>query len=308
VTSPPSTTTLVTGLGWPECPRWHDGRLWFVDMFMRKVHNVASTGGAVETVLEVDAIPAGLGWLPDNSLIVVSMADRKLLRLKDGNLTEYADLSDILPDAPNDMVIDESGTCYVSNLGRVLRAGGGEYDYEPVPIAMVPLDGQPKLSGAIAISPNGMAIHPSGRFFVAEPMNSSIKSFSIGEGGILESGSAFAAFPQGTIPDGICVDANAAVWFGSPVTREVIQVRENAEILTRLSWGSDGPVPVAPTLGGPDGSDLFVCIGDVTPHFEPLSALKAPNGRIEPIPQTVDRELVGRIDSVRVDAKRGGLP
>jgi sugar lactone lactonase YvrE len=276
-------------------------------MFLRTVNNV-STDGDVKHVCDVDAIPGGLGWLPDDSLIIVAMSDRKLLRFHEGSLTEYADLRGLLPDAANDLVIDESGTCYVSNLGRIPRPGGGEYDFEPTQIAIVPLGGSPALMEAFAITPNGMAIHPSGRFFVAEPLNSSIRVFSIGEGGVLHSGKPFVSFPKGITPDGICVDAEGTVWLGSPGSREIIRVRDGGEVVTRLSWGSEGPMPVVCTLGGPDGSDLFVCLGDVTPHFEPPSSIKDPEARIEPIPQNVDRALVGRIDSVRVDAKRGGLP
>src|SRR5262245_59659188 len=103
---------LIGGLGFPEGPRWHEGQLWFSDFGDRVVRAVDMEGTARE-VLHLPARPSGLGWLPDGSLLVVSMTDRRVLRTTHGNTAEHADLSSFTPTACNDMVVDASGNAYV---------------------------------------------------------------------------------------------------------------------------------------------------------------------------------------------------
>jgi sugar lactone lactonase YvrE len=89
--------TLVSGRAFLEGPRWHDGALYVSDMHAHEVLRV-TTDGAVEVVATLEAAPSGLGWLPDGSLLIVSMDDRKLLCLDAGREpTEHADLSTLAP-------------------------------------------------------------------------------------------------------------------------------------------------------------------------------------------------------------------
>jgi len=80
--------TLVGGLDFGEGPRWHDGRLWYSDFYQHRVSAV-SLDGVRETVLELDDHPSGLGWLPDGRLLVVSMRNKRVLRVEpDGAVVE----------------------------------------------------------------------------------------------------------------------------------------------------------------------------------------------------------------------------
>src|SRR5690349_17369644 len=109
-------TRWLEGFGFTEGPRWHDGRLWFSD-FGDCVVRSADSHAQVSEVLRVDARPSGLGWLADGSLLVVSMADRRLLRVREGRTFEHADLSRFADFSCNDMVVDDAGNAYVGHFG-----------------------------------------------------------------------------------------------------------------------------------------------------------------------------------------------
>ena len=97
--------TLIEGLAFGEGPRWRDGRLYYSDMHRHVVETV-DLDGSRETVCEVPGRPSGLGWLPDGRMLVVSMTDRRVLRLEPGgDLVEHADLSGLASEQCNDMVV-----------------------------------------------------------------------------------------------------------------------------------------------------------------------------------------------------------
>ena len=115
---------VLDGLAFGEGPRWHDGRLWFSDMHAHVVQAFDPTTGALETIAEVPGSPSGLGWDPNGDLLVVSMDDRRLLRLRAGGaLEEVADLSTYTEHPINDMVVSATGTAYVGSFGFNLHAG-----------------------------------------------------------------------------------------------------------------------------------------------------------------------------------------
>ena len=63
---------VLSGLGIPESPRWHEGRLWFCNWIDRQVMAVDLDGQA-EVMLTRDPAshPMGysIGWLPDGRLL-----------------------------------------------------------------------------------------------------------------------------------------------------------------------------------------------------------------------------------------------
>ena len=110
---------IADNLHFSEGPRWKDGKLWFSDFYHHAVMT-ADEMGNVEKIVDVPNQPSGLGWLPNGDLIIVSMLDRKLLKFKDGNLTEHADMSKLTPFRCNDMVVDKNGNAYVGNFGSIM--------------------------------------------------------------------------------------------------------------------------------------------------------------------------------------------
>jgi len=285
------TTLLIDGLGFPEGPRWHDGKLWFSDFRTKKVMTVDLEGNA-ETIAEVPGQPSGLGWLPDQTLLVVSMANRRLLRLHDGTLSEFADLSGLASSYCNDMVVDQSGMAYIGNFGSPLF----EQPYRPAEIVLVTPTGDARVVAREMAFPNGSVITPDGKtLVVAETLAARLTAFDIESDGSLSHRRVWAQFDDlGLLtqrldiidritPDGICLDAEGAVWIASPNARsELVRVREGGEITHRFELEH---TPFACMLGGPDRLTLFVL----------TSSLYESDGG-------------GQIETIRVDVPGAGLP
>ncbi len=265
--------TLVEGIVFGEGPRWHDGRLWFSDMHADCVMAVG-LDGACEKIVDVPGQPSGLGWLPDGRLLVVSMVDRRLLRLEGGQLVEHADLSNIATWHCNDMVVDGSGNAYVGNFG---------YDLEPeepvqveATMALVAMDGTVKPVADGFLFPNGMVITPDGKtLIVAETFGQKLTAFDIQSDGSLSNRRLFADLSP-SIPDGICLDAQGAIWVADPLTDECcFRVLEGGQVTHRIPTGRGC---YACMLGGPDRKTLFLMTAD---DFHREKVLDARSGKIE---------------------------
>ncbi len=268
--------TVLDGLAFGEGPRWHDGRLWFSDMHSQRVIALHPDGTA-ETIVEVPNDPSGLGWLPDGRLLVVSMRDRRVLRQEaDGSLVEHANLSDVAPFHCNDMVVDRLGRAYVGNFGWDLHGGGGP---RTTVLVRVDPDGSITVVAEELSFPNGMVISPDGAtLVVAESMGACLTAFDIAADGSLSNRRRWAALPQGNLPDGICLDADGAIWSACPITGHVLRVREGGEILDRLDTGRGGAF--ACMLGDDDRRTLYVCTAGTS---EPEACASARDARIERI-------------------------
>src|SRR3954463_8419706 len=78
-----------------EGPRWHSGRLWFVDCMAKTLLSLDASGTCERHARFEDDTPCGLGVLPDGRLIVLTMFRKRLMAYADGQLSLYADLSKI---------------------------------------------------------------------------------------------------------------------------------------------------------------------------------------------------------------------
>ena len=269
---------LIDGLRFPEGPRWHEDRFWFSDMHSQRVIAVDMDGNA-ETVCEVAADPSGLGWLPDGRLLVVSMKDRRLLRLDPGGLAEVADLSGIAAYHCNDMVVDARGRAYVGNFGFDLHAG---VPPAKASLALVHPDGRVEVAAKDLSFPNGTVITPDGRtLVVGESFGACLTAFDVAADGSLSNRREWAKL-QGAVPDGICLDAEGAIWVASPIGGVVLRVREGGEVAERIEVEMEA---FACMLGGPDGKTLFIC---TAPDSDPAKTGDC-RGRIEMVEVEVGR-------------------
>lgn len=263
--------TLLDGLTFPEGPRWHEGRLWFSDFYNYRVVALGLDGKA-ETMATVPECPSGLGWMPDGSLLVVSMLDRRLLRQTVDGLVTHADLSSIAGGPCNDMAVDAAGRAYVGNFGYERFRGEAA---RPAKLARVDPDGTATVVADDMLFPNGTVITPDGkRMIVGESMGNRLTSFDIGPDGGLSNRRVFAATPD-LVPDGICLDADGAIWVADPRHNRVVRIREGGEITDTIAL--PGRNAYACMLGGPDRRTLFIC---TAPGSGPDRAGKT-DGKIE---------------------------
>lgn len=175
--------TLAGGGAFFESPRWHDGRLWVSDYWRHQVLAI-SPQGVADTVVEVPGSPSGLGWLPDGTLLVVSMLDRKLLRVADGATTLHADLSAHSSPQGNDMVVDATGRAYVGTIDFE-----GFAELPTTNLLRVDPDGSVAVAAQGLSFPNGMVLTPDeSTLIVAESWAQRLTAFDVGPDGSLATG------------------------------------------------------------------------------------------------------------------------
>lgn len=276
-------SVLLSGLAFPEGPRWHDGRLWFSDMHDDHVRTVDLEGNA-EKKIEVPGQPSGLGWLPDGRLLVVSMVDRKLLRLDGDELSEVADLGPYATWHCNDMVVDSHGRAYVGNFGWDIETSAPPVTAKLVLVA--PETGA-RVVAEDLMFPNGTVLTPDGKTLIlGESFAARLTAFDVEDDGSLHGRRVWAAL-EGAIPDGICLDAEGAIWSACPVSGQVLRVHEGGEVSERIQVDD---LAYACMLGGPQRRHLFICTAKSSQRDECRA------------------QRAGHIEVVEVDVPGAGLP
>lgn len=291
---------VVDGFHYLEGPRWYKNALWFVDFYTNGVYRINSEGTA-EKIVHVEQQPSGLGWLPDGRMLVVSMRDRKILRLEaKGELVVHADIREHCTGHANDMVVAPNGNAYVGNFGFDLMGGA---DYKDASLVLVRPDGSSQIVAEGLAFANGMVISEDQKtLIVNELFGNRISQFDIKDDGTLGPRRDFASF--GTLgdepnvgirierakilPDGLALDAEGAVWFADTVNHRAVRMAEGGKILETVNTESEGVFAVA--LGGSDSKTLFMC---TAPDWDEASR-KA--------------ETKGRMLSVTVEVGHAGMP
>jgi sugar lactone lactonase YvrE len=245
---------VAEGFSFLEGPRWRDGRLYCSDMGAGRVVRIDPATGEAETLAAVAESPSGLGWLPDGRLLVVSMRDRRLLRLeRDGRLAVHADLSSLVDHWCNDMVVDDAGRAYVGNFGYEAFSGGAQ---QPTHLVAVEPDGRARVVADGLVFPNGAAItQDRRRLVVAETFAHRLTVFEIRPDGGLSAGRLFADLVDGSA-DGIAIDAEDAVWVACFAQSEFRRVHEGGRVSAVVSVPDEHAVACA--LGGEDRRTLFL--------------------------------------------------
>ncbi len=287
----PKISTLIEKLGFPEGPRWHEGRLWFSDFRHKKVRAV-DLDGKVEEIVKLDDQPSGLGWLPNGDMLIVSMIKRQLLKFSQGELSVFADLSAMASHWCNDMVVDSRGYAYVGNFGAPLETPAAKL----AEMILVKPDGSSQIVARDLAFPNGAVITPDGKtLIVGETYAARLTAFDINIDGSLCNRRVWAQFDElgvvrdrkilrnRILPDGICIDAENAVWIASPnQNAELVRVKEGGDIVDRIRVNT---FPYACMLGGEDRKTLFMLTSDLSKEGD-----------------------VGKIETVQVNSPGVGFP
>jgi sugar lactone lactonase YvrE len=244
---------LLAGIAFGEQPRWHDGRLWFSDWGAGEVIAVDPNGNS-QVMLHVGSFPCCADWLPDGRLLVVSTRNSLLLRREpDGSLVTHADLGSVSsPAAGNELVVDGRGNAYVNGGGFNLMAGE---PFAPGIIALATPNGSARRVADNLAFPNGMLVTADNRMLiVAESYARRLTAFDIEADGGLANRRVWAELGDG-VPDGICLDAEGAVWYGDVPNKRCVRVAKGGEVLQTIELDRGC---FACALGGPDRRTLFM--------------------------------------------------
>ena len=263
-------STLLEGGAFFESPRWHDGRWWVSDFYRYRVLTV-DTDGREQEQLEVEGQPSGLGWMPDGSLLVVSMRDRRILRwTSDAGASLHADVSEYCGGHLNDMVVDGHGRAYAGNFGFDLDSLA---DPEPTVLVRVDPDGTASVAAEDMLFPNGSVITPDGRtLIVGETGGARYTAFTIADDGSLTDRRVWAQLaptpPMTTLmemlsqlrfgPDGCTFDAEEHIWSADEVTARCLRIAPDGEVVEEIAMPA-GLDCFACMLGGDDGRTLLIC-------------------------------------------------
>jgi len=259
--TPVTPKMLLDGGRYFEGPRWHAGRLWFVDCLNRTLLSLTPSGECEQHARTDDDTPCGLGILPDGRIAVLTMFRKRLMACADGRLSLYADLSGVAKGTIDDMIIDGLGRANVGDLG---------FDLPPPPdrgpvgrIILVMPDGSARVVADGLRFPNGIAISADHRrLVVAEMEGDCLVEYDVADDGSLEFRRRFGSMKA---PDGICLDREGAVWVASYDEDAFIRVGRDGQELQRMEVA--GRRAIACALGGPERRTLF-CLSAATSHAE----------------------------------------
>jgi sugar lactone lactonase YvrE len=252
---------LLDGGRYFEGPRWHAGRLWFVDCMERTLLSLSLSGEREQHAKFEGDTPCGTGILPDGRLVVLTMFRKHLMSYADGRLSPYADLSGIATGTIDDMIIDGLGRVYVGDLG---------FDMPPPPdrgacgrIILLMPDGAARVVAEGLRFPNGIAVSADNRrLVVAEMDGACLANYDIEPDGDLKLRGRFGSMKS---PDGICLDQQGAVWVAAFEEGAFIRLDRSGHELQRIEV--PGRRAIACALGGPERRTLF-CLSAATSHEE----------------------------------------
>ena len=247
----PELQTLMTDIMFGESPRWHGDRLWFADWGAQELIAVDLEGKS-EIIVRIPSFPFCIDWLPDGRLLIVSARDRLLLRWEpDGSLVTHTDLSNLSDHPWNDIVVDGLGNAYIGNIGFDFPGG----EFAPGIVALVTPEGSAQQVADDVAFPNGMVVTPdTSTLILAESYANRLTAFDIAADGSLSNRRVWADLEDG-VPDGICLDAENAVWYGDVPNKRCVRVREGGEVLQTIDLDRGC---FACTLGGVDRRTLFL--------------------------------------------------
>jgi sugar lactone lactonase YvrE len=270
--------TLVdaaTGLRFTESPRWHDGKLWFLDIHDNRIKTV-DLSGSVGTAIELPFIPNGFGLTPEGTILVGDAFQRRIYRWTGTVLEQVADISGVTEFCLSDGIVDAQGRLYVGDI-RYNFLDPEAKPAETCVIVMVDAEGRASVVADKLFFPNGMVITPDGQtLIVGETLGHRLTAFDVHDDGSLVNRRVWAQLPSSVSPDGICLDAQGGVWCANPEGADsVLRVREGGDITDRIKLATNA---YAVMLGGPERRHLFI---SVSASHDPAEIKRNPSASIQ---------------------------
>jgi sugar lactone lactonase YvrE len=266
----PRARQLLAGLTMVESARWHDDRLWFAHWGAGEVVAVDLDGRAEVMAAGPPRMGWSIDWLPDGRLITTGPS--VVRHEPDGTVVTHCDRGG------NEIAIDPLGHLYVNGFDFDFLGGGPP---EPGWINLVAPDGTYRQVAGDIEFPNGMVVTPDGStLVVSESLAGRLSAFDIQADGSLTGRRVWA---EGLGPDGICIDADSAIWVQTADTAAhtadprapagaCVRVLDGGEITHRIETEL---ACFSCVLGGPDGRHLFLLCND----FEGVDQLEAVQAR-----------------------------
>ena len=280
----PELQILISDLVFPESPRWHDDRLWIADWGAQEMLAVDLQGQS-DVIAHVPSFPFSIDWLPDGRLLIVSASAGQLLRREhDGSMVAHADLRGLADHPWNEIVVDARGNAYLNNIGFDFPEG----EFATGIIAVVTPDGTARQVADDVAFPNGMVVTPdNATLIVAESYGSRLTAFDITPDGSLANRRVWADL-NGGAPDGICLDAEGAIWYGDVPNKCCVRVREGGEVLQTIELdrgcfacmlGGEGKQTlflIANEWSGPESMAAGAAMGQVLATLAPAAGVGWP--------------------------------
>lgn len=249
-------TSVGCDLKFTESPRWHEDKLWFLDIHDKRIKTVDLTG-SLTVVAELPFIPNGFGIAPDGSILVGDAFARKIYKLENGSLEPWCDLSQSCVFCLSDGIVDKHGRFYTGDIGYNFVDPAAK-PVETCVLVLVGTDGRATIEADQLCFPNGIVITPDGRtLIVGETIGHRLTAFDVAGDGTLSNRRIWAQFPSTIGPDGICVDSEEGIWCANPEGADsVVRVLEGGEVTDRIRLNTHA---YAVMLGGPERKHLFIC-------------------------------------------------
>jgi sugar lactone lactonase YvrE len=232
---------FASGIQMGESPRWHDGRFWMCDWLAGEIL-VFDAAGNREVVARVEGLPFSIDWLPDGRLVATTPTGV----LVGTELAAYGAAGQPF----NEIVVDAAGRAWVDMPGSMPWE-----DPKPGIVAVVLPDGSSHQVADDVWFPNGIAILGDDTLVLAESHADRLTAWTITDAGELVDRRVWADLGPGSAPDGICADADGAIWYASVPGRRCIRVAEGGTVLDVVE--SDRGC-FSCMLGGGDGRTLHI--------------------------------------------------
>ena len=232
---------FATGIQMGESPRWHDGRFWMSEWRAGEILRFDAEGGR-EVVARVEGLPFSIDWLPDGRMLVTTPDGVKV----GPELAPYGAAGQPF----NEIVVDGAGRAWVDMPGAMPWE-------EPAPglVAVVLPDGTSRQVADDVWFPNGMVVLRDDTLVLAESHADRLTAWTITDDGDLVDRRVWADLGPGAAPDGICADAEGAIWFASVPGQRCVRVAEGGRVLDTVEADRGC---FACMLGGDDGRTLFI--------------------------------------------------